>query len=232
MNEIINDLKPIIMRVSEISKVVVTANKSLYESVPKLDDYRFRTTNIKSELLDVEFGMVYYMVYSGRLTAFRVVMVSVYHGLCLCEMPDNSVWVNLDEVPLFRSKEHYFRYLEGLEHCILLDYCKIPYTEIVYGGKPLVYQNGNLRESSFKWSSSFQKPELHQTKFDVAFVCSEGYYFNVCEREGVYATYEACVKSVLDGMEVVEFGSVSVSVEVKVSVSDSPIVHTLKFVES
>ena len=78
----------------------------------------------------------------------------------------------------------------------------------------------------------YNKPTYTDTKLNVAILCEQGIFFNIVTDEKVFMTYEECVKSVLDGMLIEEFGDEEeVKITINISTTKKPKIHTLRFIE-
>lgn len=223
------------MRISDfrLGGINITNDSSLYSNLIEVDE---TTKYVHLTFIDIELNKVYYMVHNSSLIAFKVIMLNLLsHKKYLIQTPSTRMWVNLKDCLLFSSKEHYFRYLENKETPLQFELRKFDFTNVIHNNKQLFrkdtveFQYTNC--TCFQWSKVYNKPTYTDTKLNVAILCEQGIFFNIATDEKVFMTYEECVKSVLDGMIVEEFGDEEVKVTINISTTKKPKIHTLRFIE-
>lgn len=223
------------MRISDfrMGGINITNDSSLYSNLIEVNE---TTKYIHTTFIDIELNKVYYMVHNSSLIAFKVIMLNLLsHKKYLIQTPSTRMWVNLKNCLLFSSKEHYFRYLENKETPLQFELRRFDFTNVIHNNKQLFrkdtveFQYTNC--TCFQWSKVYNKPTYTDTKLNVAILCEQGIFFNIATDEKVFMTYEECVKSVLDGMLVEEFGDEEVKVTINISTTKKPKIHTLRFIE-
>ena len=158
------------------------------------------------------------------------------HKKYLIQTPSTRMWVNLKDCLLFSSKEHYFRYLENKETPLQFELRRFDFTNVIHNDKQLFRKDTvefqYTNNTCFQWSKVYNKPTYADTKLNVAILCEQGIFFNIVTDEKVFMTYEECVKSMLDGMLVEEFGNEEeVKITINISTTKKPKIHTLRFIE-
>lgn len=224
------------MRISDfrMSDVKITNDSSLYSNLIEIKE---NTKYVHTTFIDIELNKVYYMVHNSSLIAFKVIMLNLLsHKKYLIQTPSTRMWVNLKECKLFSSKEHYFQYLENKALPLEFEFRSFDFTNVIHNDKKLFkkdtieFQYTNC--TCFQWSKVYNKPTYADTKLNVAILCEQGIFFNIVTDEKVFMTYEECVKSVLDGMLVEEFGDEEeVKITINISTTKKPKIHTLRFIE-
>ena len=224
------------MRISDfrMSDVKITNDSSLYSNLIEVNE---TTKYVHTTFINLELNKVYYMVYNSSLIAFKVIMLNLLsHKKYLIQTPSTRMWVNLKECYLFSSKEHYFQYLEHKASPLEFELRSFDFTNVIHNDKKLFrkdtidFQYTNC--TCFQWSKVYNKPTYTNTKLNVAILCEQGIFFNIVTDENVFMTYEECVKSVLDGMLVEEFGNEEeVKITINISTTKKPKIHTLRFIE-
>ena len=223
------------MRISDfrMGGINITNDSSLYSNLIEVNE---TTKYVHLTFIDIELNKVYYMVHNSSLIAFKVIMLNLLsHKKYLIQTPSTRMWVNLKDCLLFSSKEHYFRYLENKETPLQFELRRFDFTNVIHNNKQLFrkdsveFQYTNC--TCFQWSKVYNKPTYTDTKLNVAILCEQGIFFNIATDEKVFMTYEECVKSVLDGMLVEEFGDEEVKVTINISTTKKPKIHTLRFIE-
>ena len=224
------------MRISDfrMGDIKITNDSSLYSNLIEIDE---STKYVHLTFIDIELNKVYYMVHNSSLIAFKVIMLNLLsHKKYLIQTPSTRMWVNLKECYLFSSKEHYFQYLEQKASPLEFELRSFDFTNVIHNDKKLFrkdtidFQYTNC--TCFQWSKVYNKPTYTDTKLNVAILCEQGIFFNIVTDEKVFMTYEECVKSVLDGMIVEEFGDEEeVKITINISTTKKPKIHTLRFIE-
>ena len=224
------------MRISDftLNDVKITNDSSLYSNLIEVNE---STKYVHLTFIDIELNKVYYMVHNSSLIAFKVIMLNLLsHKKYLIQTPSTRMWVNLRDCCLFSSKEHYFQYLEQKASPLEFELRGFDFTNVIHNDKKLFrketieFQYTN--NTCFLWSKVYNKPTYADTKLNVAILCEQGIFFNIVTDEKVFMTYEECVKSVLDGMLVEEFGDEEeVKITINISTTNKPKIHTLKFIE-
>lgn len=224
------------MRISDfrMSDIKITNDSSLYSN---LNDFDETTKFVHLTFINIELNKVYYMVHNSSLIAFKVIMLNLLsHKKYLIQTPSTRMWVNLKDCLLFSSKEHYFRYLENKETPLQFELRRFDFTNVIHNDKPLFkkdsidFQYTNC--TCFQWSKVYNKPTYTDTKLNVAILCEQGIFFDIATNEKVFMTYGECVKSVLDGMIIEEFGDEEeVKITINISTTKKPNIHTLRFIE-
>ena len=223
------------MRISDfrLSDVKITNDSTLYSNLNEFDE---TTKFVHLTYINIELNKVYYMVHNSSLIAFKVIMLNLLsHKKYLIQTPSTRMWVNLKECLLFSSKEHYFRYLENKETPLQFELRRFDFTNVIHNDKQL-FRKDTLEfqytnNTCFQWSKVYNKPTYADTKLNVAILCEQGIFFNIVTDEKVFMTYEECVKSVLDGMSIEEFGEEEVKITINISTTKKPKIHTLRFIE-
>ena len=224
------------MRISDfrMSDIKITNDSSLYSNLNEFDE---TTKFVHLSYIDIELNKVYYMVHNSSLIAFKVIMLNLLsHKKYLIQTPSTRMWVNLKECLLFSSKEHYFRYLENKETPLQFELRRFDFTNVIHNNKQLFRKESidfqYTNNTCFQWSKVYNKPTYTDTKLNVAILCEQGIFFNIVTDENVFMTYGECVKSVLDGMTIEEFGDEEeVKITINISTTKKPNIHTLRFIE-
>jgi hypothetical protein len=224
------------MRISDfrMSDVKITNDSYLYSNLIEVNE---TTKYVHTTFINIELNKVYYMVYNSSLIAFKVIMLNLLsHKKYLIQTPSTRMWVNLKECYLFSSKEHYFQYLEQKASPLEFELRSFDFTNVIHNDKHLFrkdtveFQYTNC--TCYQWSNYYNKPTHTDTKLNVAILCEQGIFINIVTNKKVFMTYEECVKSVLDGMLVEEFGDEEeVKITINISTANKPKIHTLRFIE-
>lgn len=161
-----------------------------------------------------------------------------YADSALCE------WVkHILSAPIFTSKEHYIAYANGcadefgLEYVYLSEYLKnTPNTKVSWDRLGFGADSIELYQT-YRWSNG-DRALLYQTYVEKILIVNEGIFIQLNHNkdwEGSYTrngypTKDACVKSRLDGLEIVDFESESISLNIQIEIT-KPSITKLKVVE-
>jgi hypothetical protein len=164
----------------------------------------------------------------------------------LVQYADGSLceWVkHILSTPIFTSKEHYIAYANGgvdafkVEYVYLSEYLKnIP--NIDFDWDRLGFGASSIKIcQTYRWTND-NRALLYQTYIEKILIVNEGIFIQLnhnkdwdgsYKRNG-YPTKDACVKSRLDGLEMVDFETESISLNIQIEIT-KPSITKLKVVE-
>ena len=192
----------------------------------------------------LEFGKVYYKVENNQLVAFKIAMYAVYSKLTtynkvgisyLVETPgQDAVWVNDFITPdtiVYESKESFVQYqFNGRNNVDLV--WKIGRCVFPTLARAAVI---GLYGYAWAWDKNTNKPaNFFYPNFHHFVVTADEVIGYIPQKNGiydeVYLTKEECVKTRLEGIEIVEFGDPAIEVNIKFTPT-TKVVHTLRFIE-
>jgi hypothetical protein len=178
------------------------------------------------------FNQTYYMEFEGKLTAFRVLAISLIKKEYLIQFPSFTRVMKTHEIPsnIYLSKDDYFAHIEGAKKNIELEYISFKVNDLhpsFSKGCPVYFYY------SYKWDELLVKPTRHACLIHYIILTKDGIYISYSNKNETFPTYEDCVKHHLEGMIVEDFASNDIPyIKIETNNQEKPIIHTLKFVES
>lgn len=178
------------------------------------------------------FNQTYYMEFEGKLTAFRVLAISLMTREYLIQFPSSTRVIEYSDIPsnIYLSKDDYFAHIEGVKSNIKLEYISFKINDLhpsFSKGYPVYFYN------SYIWDKLLGKPSRYACLIHYFILTKDGIYISYSNKNETFPTYEDCVKHHLEGMVVEDFASNEIPViNIETEKQEKPIVHTLKFIES
>lgn len=182
-----------------------------------------------------ELNKVYYMEMEGKLTAFKVLAISLLDHEYLVQFPSETRIVkhcSFGSKKFFNSKEHYFQYIEGLANSQIVKYVGLNVKDL---------KNVSFREENsqcvtlfnrYKWHDASSKPFKCSSHVNYMILTENGVVISYKPLEDTFATYQECVKNHIDGMVVEEFQEETTNITITITKETKPKIYTLNFIEN
>lgn len=213
--------------------VLFTKDVERYRNLLKIRSGKDFRISPQFVINNLDYDSVYYMLYNGKLTAFKIKAFSFHRDRYLIQTPSSMEWVEFSTYSsvIFKSKEDYFSYLENKCSPIelkneLINPLDLPYFRRCVGCSSSYLTN------AYKWSIKEAKPKKEDSYIiDVIFLGdSFVVFYELCK--DCYDTYEQCLQANLDGMEIEEFAEEEIpTFTITIKAETKPKIHTLRFIE-
>ena len=182
-----------------------------------------------------ELNKVYYTETEGKLTAFKVLAISLLDYEYLVQFPTETRILQqtfFNNKKFFDSKEHYFQYIEGNMNSRIVNYVGLNLRDL---------NNVTFKKESstcvtllnrYKWNDMSSKPFKCSSHVNYIILSSNGIVISYKPFENTFATYQECVKNHIDGMVVEEFQEEeTTNITITITKETKPKIYTLNFIE-